>query len=560
MELRQYLNLIRKWLWLIILCTVLAGVTAYFISRQQTPVYRATATILINQARAANRTNDYADILSSERVARTYAELLQDWPVIEQTAGKLGLEEDFRDIARRYHIAISVTPVRDTQLVELSAESSDPELSARIANTLPEVFKQINQQNEETRYASVRQELQSELDAVSTEIAATQETINQLPEDLSEEQRSQLVQLQTELELQKDSYDFLRRSLAELRLLEAQAADNIVLATPAKVPADPVRPRVLFNTLLAALVGAMLALGAAFLIEYLDDTIKTPEDIRAYADLPTLGAVFMLDGDDAASRLVAETAPRSPAAEAYRVLRTNLQFSSLDRALQTIIVTSPGPGEGKSVTCANLALVMAQAGNRVLLLDADLRRPTTHRLFQLPNNAGVTTVLLDIERNFPAAVQNTGTPNLQVLTTGPIPPNPAELLGSERMKELIGFLRSRYDVVVFDSPPVLAVTDAAILSKKVDGLLLVVGAGETKLDVFARALERLDSVSIHPLGVVLNKLTARSSGSYYYYYYHYSTQYHSTDDASRDGKTKSQKRGNGRLRRSRTPRTSEQAS
>lgn len=530
MELRHYINLLRKWLWLIVLCTVIAGATAFFISRRQTPIYQAKSTILINQARSAVRGAEYADILTSERVARTYAELLQDWPVLENAVAKLGFEEQFEDLAKSYQIELSVSPIRDTQLVELLVEANSAEVAAHLANTLPEVFKEMNQQRQRERYETTRAELQAELASVESDINTTQEAIDRLGEVKTAEQQVEASRLNSSLKRYEASYASLLSSLEELRLSEVQTSDNIVLATPAQVPEDPVRPRPLFNALLAAVVGAMLALGAAFLIEYLDDTVKTPEDVRDSTSLPTLTAVVALDGDSPQKRLVVSTAPRSPAAEAYRVLRTNLQFSSLDKPLRALLVTSPGPGEGKSTTVANLAIVMAQMGNRVLLMDADLRRPNVHRLFQLPNGVGLTTALLQIGHNLETTVQPSGHLNLDVITTGPIPPNPAELLGSERMHDLLDQLRERYDTVLIDSPPILAVADAAILSNQVDGVLLVVSAGETRFDMLTRALERLDSVGTHPLGVVLNKLTERTSGGYYYYYYHYASRYDAGDD------------------------------
>jgi non-specific protein-tyrosine kinase len=283
--------------------------------------------------------------------------------------------------------------------------------------------------------------------------------------------------------------------------------------------------------LLAAIVGAMLALGGVFLLEYLDDTIKDPDLVRDQTGMPTLAAVVTIPGAGPAERLVTLSSTRSPAAEAYRVLRTNLQFSSLDKPVRTLLVSSPSPGEGKTTTAANLAAVMAQAGQRVVLVDCDLRRPNIHRLFQVANNNGLTTALLHAGADPAAFLQETSLPGLQVLTTGPIPPNPSELLSSERMHELLEKLQAQADMVVLDSPPVLAVADASILATRADGTLLVVSAGETRLDMLVKALERLDGLSVRPLGLVLNKLSERRGGYYYYYYYQYARRY-GDDDSS----------------------------
>ena len=209
----------------------------------------------------------------------------------------------------------------------------------------------------------------------------------------------------------------------------------------------------------------------------------------------------------------------------YKRQRTNLQFSSLDKPLSTLVITSATPGEGKSTTAANLAIVLAQAEKRVILVDADLRRPSLHKIFRVPNHTGLSTALLDKQHDPSVYLQDADVPNLRILVTGPIPPNPAEMLSSTRMGEVIETLKNEADVVVFDMPPVLAVADASILASRVDGTVLVVGVGEARGEMLVQAVERLESVGVHPLGVVLNKLTERKSGYYYYYYYQYASRY-----------------------------------
>jgi non-specific protein-tyrosine kinase len=203
------------------------------------------------------------------------------------------------------------------------------------------------------------------------------------------------------------------------------------------------------------------------------------------------------------NQLVTLSDPRSPAAEAYRSLRTNLEFSSLDEPLRTMVVTSPAPEAGKSTTLANLAVTMAQAGKQVILVDCDLRRPSLHELFGVPNNSGLTSVILD-DAASPLPLRETGVAGLRLLTSGPLPPNPAELLGSRRMADLIKTLREQADVVLFDAPPVIAVTDAAILASQMDGVLLVLNAGVTKRDHAQRARAALDKVNARIVGTVLN--------------------------------------------------------
>jgi len=199
------------------------------------------------------------------------------------------------------------------------------------------------------------------------------------------------------------------------------------------------------------------------------------------------------------------------------VLRTNLQFASVDRPLRTVLVTSTAPSEGKTLTAANLAAVFAQAGRRVIVVDADLHRPRQHRVFRLPNNTGLTNALLSEGSALEVLLQETPVPGLQVLTSGPLPPNPAELLGSARMRELLAQLTSLADIVVIDSPPTMAVSDTAILASEVDGVLLVLDAGKTRREMALHALTGLRQVQARVIGVVLNRMPSRSPGSYYYY-------------------------------------------
>ena len=214
--------------------------------------------------------------------------------------------------------------------------------------------------------------------------------------------------------------------------------------------------------------------------------------------------------------LITLTDPRAPAAEAYRTLRTNLYFSSLDRALETLVVTSAAPGDGKSTTLANLAVTMSQGEKRTILVDADLRKPSLHKLFGVSNNQGLTTMAVEDSALAEPPLVETGLDNLWLLPSGPLPPNPAEILGSRRMEEIITALKARADVVLFDAPPAIAVTDAAVLGTKVDGVLLVIRAGKTRSEHAQRAKELLERVKVRVVGAVLNNAPPdQSMGGYY---------------------------------------------
>jgi succinoglycan biosynthesis transport protein ExoP len=306
-----------------------------------------------------------------------------------------------------------------------------------------------------------------------------------------------------------------------------RARDLIVVepaTRPLKSMGSPVQPRALKSTALAAGAGAMLAVAVAFVLEYLDDRIKTPDDVSQALGLETLGAIARLPRW--MEELVVAADPLSPIAEACRALCTNIRFSSVDRPLRTILVTSPAPAEGKSIALANLAVAMAQAGLRVVALDADLRRPRLHQLFGLDLREKVTgerswwglTGSLR-EGHTDGTLHPTQVEGLKILPSGELPPNPAEMVGSQHMQKLLHELAQQADVVLIDSPPVLPVTDAAVLAHEVDGVLLVLEAGKTQRGAARHAVESLRQVGANLVGVVLNAVPTHR-GSYYYYYHH----------------------------------------
>jgi len=512
MELRGYFSIIWKWLWLIVLGTLLAGGTAYVVSRNTTPVYQASTTLLISEGRSPEM-SDYSSILTSERLARTYSELLKKRPIMEEVISRFDLALTPGELAG----TVSVQLVRDTQLIELNVEGTDPQLAASIADEIPQVFIEQTEAMQSVRFASSKENLARQMAILEADMESIQQAIDGLRSSEAPDQ-AELVTLQGNLAQYQNSYSSLLKSYEDIRLTEVQAVNSVIVVEPAQAPQYPIRPRTLQNTLLAAVVGCMLAVGVAFLIEYLDDTIKTPDDVKSAINLPTLGAVTRIEGAEVEDKLVTADSPRSPASEAYRILRTNLQFSAVDKPLRTLMITSASPTEGKSLTAANLGVVMAQTGLSVIIVDTDLRRPTLHRIFQLSREEGLTNALMDGNPTPARYLQSTRVDKLSVLAPGPLPPNPSELLASERMASFIEYLKECADIVIFDSPPCLAVTDAAVLSRQVDGVLLVVDAGASRRELAARAVGDLRKVGCNILGAVLNNLSPRESGYYYYYY------------------------------------------
>lgn len=248
------------------------------------------------------------------------------------------------------------------------------------------------------------------------------------------------------------------------------------------------------------------------ILEYLDSTLNNTKEVKSILSLPVERKICLRN-----YAIKTLSKPKSPVSEAYRTLRTNIQFTNVDFSVKKILLTSGAPGEGKSSTTANLAVTIAQTGKKVLVIDADLRNPTQHKVFKLPNIQGLSTTIVE---DVPALAyaQQTGLDGLDVVVAGPIPPNPAELLGSRRMDWLLREATSLYDVVLIDAPPVLAVADSSILARLVDGVLLVVAAGEAKRDYTEQAKKQLEKVGAKILGVVLSKAKFKKSEHYYYYY------------------------------------------
>lgn len=306
----------------------------------------------------------------------------------------------------------------------------------------------------------------------------------------------------------------------ETQLPNARSGDNLVIISPAVVPEKPVSPNKVLNVAAALVAGLLVALGVAFLLDYLDQSIKSDEELTERLGLIAIGHIaFAPAGKERLAELVTLDS-QSPASEAYKALRTSLLFSTIDQELKTIVVTSAAPEEGKSRTAANLAVVLAGAGHKTVLIDADFRRPSLHKIFGRVRNVGLSNLIVQdaIENEAITAVE--WVPNLWLITSGPIPPNPSELLGSGRMKELMARLRSAFTYLILDTPPVNAVTDAPVLASAANATILVVEQGRTTFPALAHAKRMLDRVGAHTVGVVMNKVRA-SPGSYTYEYGNY---------------------------------------
>jgi len=354
-----------------------------------------------------------------------------------------------------------------------------------------------------------------------------------------------LARLERAKTLNENIYLMMKQKYEESRVTEAGQIGKIRIIDEAIPPEFPVSPKKKMNLLLGILVGLGLGIGIVFFMEYVDNSIKTIEDVEQLG-LPLLAAIpkieperengsfFSLPGkkehhhshvvDDSgqiAQRLVTHLRPKSPISEAYRSLRTQIQYAKAEKPIHTILVSSPGPGEGKSTSVTNLAITIAQMGGKTILVDSDLRRPVLHSLFGMRKDDGLTNFLVG-NAALEDIIRPTAVDNLYLMTSGILPPNPAELVGSKRMKTLIELLSKQFDYVLFDTPPIIAVTDAIVMAPMVDGVVVVVRSQKTDKDATQRAFELLNNVNARVSGVLLNDVSAAFTyGSYYYYYYYY---------------------------------------
>ncbi|WP_035776531.1 polysaccharide biosynthesis tyrosine autokinase [Arthrobacter sp. H5] len=304
--------------------------------------------------------------------------------------------------------------------------------------------------------------------------------------------------------------------------LETTAADGnspvkLSVVTPATAPLVPAAPNTRLNLALGLLVGMIIGLASALLRTTLDTSLRGEADLRRLTDAPILGGIS-LDNDATKKPLLTQAPAQSPRAESFRQIRTNLQFSHVSHDSKAVLVTSSLPGEGKSTTAINLAIAMAQSGQSVALIDADLRRPRIDEYLGLERNAGLTTALIG-RADVRDLMQPWGEHELYILTSGQIPPNPSELLGSKTMKNLIAGLESTFDAVIIDAPPLLPVTDAAVLAQQVGGVVLVVGSSRVRLPDVQKSLNSLAMVDADLLGVVMNLLPTKGPDAYAYSYY-----------------------------------------
>jgi capsular exopolysaccharide synthesis family protein len=456
MELVQYWRTIRRFGWVIILFTLIAGITAAVVTQELPRSYQANTVALVNPTQIVLPTNGQ-NVLPADQLVQTYVDLINTAPVRTRLVAA-GVPRDKAELANE----IIAKNGGNTTLISITITDRDPNVALQVAQAIIPAFNQS------------------------------------------------LDELQTRVNPNKTS-----------PRLEALVPWEI----PDTPPTAPVSPKPLLNISFAIAVGLIAGLGLAFLLEFLDNTVKRDYDVRLRLNLPLLGLVVFRGGSRRQSNndpvaLVSVRHSRDPMAEAYRAIRTNVNFAVQDKQMRNLLVTSSLPGEGKTSTATNLAVVMAQSGRRVILVDADFRRPNVHKMFGKARNVGLGNLIMGDPADA-ELIQDTPVPNLRIVCSGPNPPNPSELLGSPAMVRVMAELNAVADVVVYDTPPLGAVTDATVLAGRCDGVILVVERGKTSVPAILRSKETLEAIRAPILGVVLNKVRGGEARTYYYYYYQY---------------------------------------
>jgi capsular exopolysaccharide synthesis family protein len=466
------------------------------------PVYAASTTLRI--ATAAGGSPDYVnyDISYADRLMNTYNEIAMSGPVRTELARKLGLSK-----APQIEVAVPA----NTELLKITVADNNPVLARDAANTLADMLiAQVREQY--NRGGNTAQ------DILKQQLGQAEEDLNQARENYETvlgqfaADSPQGTAARRSMDLREETYARLLEQYERARVAEAVRAHTISIVEPAVVPLEPSRPRKALNIGLGLIVGLVAGVGLAFLFENLDTTLHTAEQIEQATELPTLGNIPALKRRQRS--LFFDNS--SPQDEAFRRLRTNLLMLAQDRPLHTLLVTSAEPGEGKSTIVANLACALAEAGRKVILVDGDLRLPSIHTIFDLPNQVGLSS-LLKQRISIDAALQHTSVPGLQVLSSGPAPANPAELLDSARLRALIARLVERSELVLLDTPALMAVNDGAVLATAADGVILVVGRARSREEVVRAARKQLAAVKVRALGVVVNRAVQPAVDSYFYY-------------------------------------------
>jgi succinoglycan biosynthesis transport protein ExoP len=489
---RTYLHILRQRKWWVGSIAVLGLAASLAFSLTAHKQYSATAQLLVQPSFSTSGVQQPV----TQTDVETELQLVTSAPVQQIVRNRL-----------KSTPAVSASEVGQTNVMAITATSGTPSQASLIANVYATAFVQYQQAVASHSLTTAEAQLSSQISSVELQISSL---------------RGNTTAPEAGALLNQEAV--LKEQLAQMQVSGSVDTGDVVLVTPAQTPVSPSSPKPTEDALLGLIAGLALGLGVAFLRDSFDDRLTSKEAAEHAGGAPVLALTPLVPSWRRQNPLVVTIAePNSPAAESYRSLRTSLQFTRQELQLRSLVVTSPGASEGKTATLANLGVVFSQAGERVVLVSCDLRKPRIGAFFGLDEEVGLTDVLLDERTLEETVLPVPGFDRLSLLPAGPVPPNPAELLGSARARDIFTRLRDQYDLVLIDSPPVLPVTDAAILSRHADATLMLAAAGQTRRSDLHRAVEKLDQVGVKILGMVLNKVT-KQTGRYYGYGYGYMSQ------------------------------------
>jgi non-specific protein-tyrosine kinase len=515
MELRQILNLIGKWAWLIIISVVIAAGSSYFASRASTPLYRTKTTLMVGLA-TRNPETSSSDLYTGQQLAYTYSQLATREPVLKGAIESLGLEMSWQVLAGK----VSTSIVPNTQLLEISVIDSDPYRAKVLADAIAQQLILQSPAGSTLTTGDEIEFIQEQISELKGRIETGQAELKRLRQDLDNANSAiQIQDLQNQIGLLETKITGWQNTYSQLLFsVQGSNVNALNVVEEATIPGYPISPNIPMNVMVASAIGLALAVGSILLMEFLDDTIKTPADLERVTGLPTIGTITKIDGKTYPNKLVAAGDLMNPVLEDFRTLRNNILYSTSKKSFRMLLITSTTPGEGKSICIANLAVVMATMGQRVILVDSDFRRASQNSIFNLPNETGLSTAIQTRGSKVSQYLQDVGIANLKVLTSGPMPDNPNLLFESEQMHEILQEFKTQADVVLFDSPPILVVADAVTLGTMVDGVILVVEAGSTHADEIRHVVAEMRRIHVPFIGAVLNRFSHKKK-SYYYHYY-----------------------------------------
>jgi Mrp family chromosome partitioning ATPase/capsular polysaccharide biosynthesis protein len=534
-----YWKILQKRWKLIVICFVVTGLAVFVGSKLMTPMYQSTAFVQV----AVSSNNSQADInglLASDQLVQTEAQLAVSDPVLREVASHYpGLSVD--ELVKNASTSVKTS----TQLFQIDVLDASPTRAAAVANdiarTLIKQQTQASQQQNIQSQQQIQQDLnrtQQQIESISGQIA----TLKARNGDVA-----QISTLQVELSSLQQHYTQWQSLLAQLELAQAQAGSFLYIVQNAQPASSPARPNVRVNMAIGLVIGLLDGLFLAILLDQLDTRVRTVEELNRLVDWPVLATVWRPDPNKDKLEDMVNPPPHSPNVEAYRILRTNLGFTLLDKSMHTIMVTSAVPEEGKSTTAANLAIFMAKAGKKTLLIDADMRRPTiAERLHLSKDRLGLSNAIVACAQSLSAAAGsmwkpstpfpvgdfslNTYThavniPNLKVMPAGPLPPNPPDLLDSRAMESFqVALANSGAEVIIIDTPPLLGLSDASILASKVDGVLVVINIERANKKQIEQVKAHFTQAGTRVLGCVVNKQRRKRNDSSYYSYYYYRSE------------------------------------